>query len=350
VRHRERRERVLAAVGHPVLVTEPTNVRYLTGFTGSNGQLLLDDPSFFFTDGRYATQSSEQVPDCERVLYEQNTSFVPRLGEILSASGIGELGLEASHVTVQALRTLTDGLPGVRLVETTRSVERVRMLKEPEEVELIRRAQVIAESALTGVMQRWQGGTELDLALELEWAVRTSGADAVSFEVIVASGPRSALPHARPSRERIDPDAVLLVDMGARVQGYCSDMTRTWTNRAPDPMRDVHAAVVEALEAALAVLRPGVLAADVDREAREVLSRAGYGEAFVHSTGHSLGLDIHEQPRLAGGSQTVLEEGMVLTVEPGAYLPGLGGVRVEDLVLVTSDGYENLTSLPRQPV
>lgn len=346
-----RRERVRERLGEEVgalFVTAPLNVRYLTGFTGSNGQLLLDAKPVFFTDGRYEEQSAAQVPDLERFVYSGTTKMSDILRRVLDERGIDSLGVEAAHTTIASLERLHEALEGVDLVRTSEVVEPVRARKDPAEIAAIRRAQSIAEEAVTSVLDTWDGGSEIELALALEWAIRTRGAEAVSFEVIVATGSHSALPHASPRRQAADLDEVLLIDIGAKADGYCSDMTRTYLGpRAPRALTDAHAAVCEALEAGCAAVRAGVKASDVDRAAREVLEAAGLADRFVHSTGHGVGLDIHEAPALTSTAEDVLEPGMVVTIEPGVYLPGVGGIRIEDLLVVTDDGAENLTTLDR---
>lgn len=349
--HSARRKAALAALpegAEALLVSTVTNVRYLTGFTGSSAQLLLCDDAVFFTDGRYTEQSAAEVADVERRIYG-NAGMPAAVLEALRERGITRLGLEASNVTLAGHRRLQDKLEGIELVETTDLIEGGRVRKDASEIAAIRAAQRIAERALTSTLAAFEGGTELELALALEWTVRTQGAEGVSFEVIVAADAHAALPHAAPRDVRIPDRGVVLIDMGARAAGYCSDMTRTYLRDAPDPMPAVHDAVVRSLEAAVAAIRPGATGREVDAAAREVLDAAGYGDAFVHSTGHGVGLEIHEEPRLAHTVDEPLEEGMVVTVEPGVYLPGLGGVRVEDLVVVTADGCDNLTSLPHGP-
>lgn len=350
---RARRERALEALGErapALLVTTPANVRYLTGFTGTNGQLVLAPDPVFLTDGRYEEQSSHQVPDVERRIYSASMKFGDVLRKVLADRGITTLALEAAHVTLASEERMRAGLDGVELVRTDELVERVRQVKDPGEIEAIRRAQRIAEEALVSGVREFTGGTERDLALAIEWNMRTNGAEDVSFDLIVASGPHSALPHATPRPEPIDLGGVLLVDLGARADGYCSDTTRTFLGQAaPDRLPRVHEAVVRALEAGCEAVRPGAAVSDVDAAARASLEADGFGEAFVHSTGHGVGLEIHEGPALTPTSEGVLEPGMVVTVEPGVYLPGVGGIRVEDLLVVTEDGYENLTALPRGP-
>ena len=348
-----RRDRVLQRLGDDVgalLVTDPLNVRYLTGFTGSNGQLLLDAKPVFFTDGRYEEQSSTEVPDLERVVYTASTKFSDRLAVALADRGVTTVGIEAAHMTLATHDRLRDALKDVSFVTKTDVVEKVRARKDADEIDAIRRAQDIAESALTEVLRVWEGGTEAELALAIEWAMRTGGAEAVSFDVIVAAGAHAALPHATPRHEQIDPEGLLLIDMGAKADGYCSDMTRTYLgDGAPAEIVSAHSSVCAALAAACEAVRPGAKTADVDKAARERLASDGLAELFVHSTGHGVGLDIHEGPSLTSSAEDVLEPGMVVTVEPGVYLPGVGGIRVEDLLVVTDDGADNLTTLDRGP-
>jgi Xaa-Pro aminopeptidase len=354
----DRRQQVLDSLPDDIgalLVSTPgdgegPNLRYLTGFNGSNGQLLLAKDPIFFTDGRYGEQSSKQVPDMERVIYSGTTKFSDVLAKALADRGVTKLGFEAAHTTVASIDKTRDALNGIELVPTTDLVENVRVKKDPGEIQLIRAAQKIAEQALVSALKGFTNGLELDLALAIEWATRNAGCESMSFDTIVASGPHSALPHARPRREPVDLEGVLLIDMGARGGGYCSDMTRTYLGpRAPEELKKAHAVVVAAVEAACEAVKPGVRGSDVDKVARDVLAGAGLAEHFIHSLGHGVGLEIHEPPTLSPLSESVLEPGMIVTIEPGIYLPGVGGIRVEDLLVVTDDGYDNLTSLPRGP-
>lgn len=349
----DRRARALEALPEgceALLVTTPANVRYLTGFTGTNGQLLLAADAVFFTDGRYDEQSTSQVPDLPRLIYSGTTKWTDLLGKSLADRGIGRLGVEAAHMTLQSSGKLSGELSGVTLVETTEVVEAVRRRKDAVEIDAIRRAQRIAEDALTSTLAGFSGGTEIELGLEIEWACRRAGAEGMSFETIVAGGAHAALPHAMPRDVPVDVGNLLLIDMGALVDGYCSDMTRTFLGPdAPAEMREVHAVVLEAVEAAFAAIRPGVACSEVDAAARRVIDGAGYGDRFIHSLGHGVGLEIHEGPTLAPSAEGELEVGNVVTVEPGIYLPGVGGVRVEDFCVVTQDGYDNLTALDRAP-
>ena len=340
----------LGSEADALLVTTPANVRYLTGFTGSNGQALLARESVFFTDGRYKEQSQTQVPDLARRIYSASLKFADVLAKDVADQGITRLGVEAAHMTLATKERLTKALDGIELVSTNEIVERVRQVKDASEIEAIRRAQRVAEEAVLETLTSFTGGTERDLARAIESAMRTKGAQGPSFDTIVASGAHSALPHAEPREVTIDLDGVLLVDFGARVDGYCSDTTRTYLGpNASGEMRKVHEAVVRALEAGCAAVKPGAKCVDVDAACRQSLERDGYAEYFLHSTGHGVGLEIHEGPSLAPSSDGVLEPGMLVTIEPGVYLAGVGGVRVEDFLVVTDDGYENVTHMPRGP-
>lgn len=348
----ERRERVRERLGSGVdalLVTAPVNIRYLTGFTGSNGQLLLDAKPVFFTDGRYDEQSAAQVPDLERTIYSGTRKLTDVLAPELSDRGIARLGVEATHTTLGSSERWKSALTDVELVPVTEVVEAVRARKDEVEIDAIRRAQGIAERAVSSVLGNWTDGSEIELALALEWEMRTNGSEGVAFEIIVATGPHSALPHASPRSQRANLDEILLIDIGARADGYCSDMTRTFLGpNAPDELARACEAVLRALEAGCDAVRPGAKTSEVDRAARDVLAQDGLAELFVHSTGHGVGLDIHEAPSLTISAEDVLEPGMVVTIEPGVYLPGIGGVRIEDLLVVTDEGAENLTTLDRR--
>lgn len=346
----QRRARVLERVredADALLVTGLTNVAYLTGFRGSNAQLLLGADPVLLTDGRYTTQAAEQS-DVAAEIYASGSSYGGILANALAGRGLDRLAIEAAHVSVAERDRLGAELSAAELVHTSGIVERVRAVKDDTEVEAIRRAQRVAEAAVAENIRQWPVGTETQAALDLEWSIRTGGAEGLAFGVIVATGSHAALPHARPRDVRAE-RGVLLIDIGARVDGYCSDMTRTWLDDSCSPtLRSAFKAVLRALEAGCAAVRPGATGADVDAAARSVLVDEGFGDQFAHGTGHAVGLDVHEWPRLGLRSEDVLEAGMVVTVEPGVYVPGSGGIRIEDLLLVTESGSENLTALPRE--
>ncbi|MBW3557802.1 MAG: Xaa-Pro peptidase family protein [Actinobacteria bacterium] len=339
-----------------LLVTSLTNLRYLTGFTGSAGMLLvLADGSLLLTDGRYDTQAAEQVQvaGVEAAIEVGNG---PRQDEVLVAavSAVSRLGLEACHTSWARQRTLADKVPSAtELVPTEGLVETQRIVKDEGELDRMAKAAAIADQALVEVRPRLlDRPTEREFALELDSAIRRLGADDVSFDTIVAAGPNGAKPHARPTDRRIEPGELLVLDFGALLDGYHSDMTRTVCVGPPGTRtrsRMVEA-VMAAQAAGVAAVRGGAAARDVDAACREIITQAGWGDAFVHGTGHGVGLDIHEQPMLSAVATATLAAGSVVTVEPGVYLRGEGGVRIEDSLVVTDDGCRHLTKSPKDLV
>lgn len=326
-------------------VSNPANVRALSGFSsGQDGKVLVTgDGATLYTDARYTVQAQEesQVP---QVIARPPETYQDAAQKVKGA----RVGFEAEHLTVAGLEALREHWDAA-LVPTRGLVEGVRLVKSPQEVQAIREAQAVADRVFGEVRPMIRAGVrELDVALALEMGLRRAGAE-VGFDVIVASGPRGAMPHGVASERVIEDGDLVTIDFGARVNGYHSDMTRTVAVGTPsEDLRRVYNAVLEAEEAAVAAVRPGARTGDLDALARGILERHGLAEAFAHSLGHGVGLNIHEGPSLRKGSEDVLEPGMVVTVEPGAYLPGVGGVRLEDLVLVTEDGHEVLSRAPKE--
>lgn len=324
-----------------LLVRHLPNIRYLTGFTGSAAALLVHgDRLLLVTDGRYQVQAAEEVPPTVEVEIADDGLREAVASEI-SGTGTTRVGFESDHVTVHELEELRDRCPEVRWEPVRGRVERLRSRKEEPEVEAIRAAAELAEAVLADFLDEIREGvTERELAAELEYRLRGAGSEGAPFETIVAAGERSALPHARPTDRRLREGDLLLVDFGAIQSGYCCDLTRCFVLGASRKwQRELHSAVRRAQDAALSVVSAGSAAASVDRAAREILEEAGLGEAFTHSTGHGLGLEVHEDPRLHRSSEEVLAPGQVVTVEPGAYLSGRGGVRIEDDVLVQTEDH-----------
>ena len=336
-----------------LLVTSLTNIRYLSGFTGSAGVLLIrPDRMVFATDGRYKFQSEEELAasgvDAE---IEVGPVDVQRRALVAAATGINRLGLEATSVTWARQRTLaSEWFPNVELVPTVAVVEQLRQVKDADELALMASAASVADEALAHVKALLlERPTEAEFGLALDSEMRRLGATGPSFETIVASGPNGAKPHARPSTRRIQPGELIVLDFGALVSGYCSDMTRTVCVGQPGSstlLRMVEV-VGEAQRAGVAAVRAGATGVEVDRACREVIADAGWSDAFLHSTGHGVGLDIHEAPWVGPTSSDTLESGHVVTVEPGVYLPEHGGVRIEDTVVVTADGCYPLTHTPK---
>ncbi len=344
----DRLRAALATAGcDALLVNALVHVRYLTGFTGSAGVLLVrPDDAVLVTDGRYGEQAADQMARAGVAAALEVASADQR--EVLAAAvaGIGSLGLEADHVTWAQERTYrAEWFPGTDLVATTGLVEELRAVKDDGELARLEAAAGIADDALAALRHRLaERPTEREFALELDTEMRHRGADGPSFDTIVASGPNGARPHARPSNRIITDGDLVVIDFGALVDGYHSDMTRTVIVGEPSVVQQRMLDVVAAAQqAGVDAVQAGVAARDVDRACREVIEDAGWGDAFLHGTGHGVGLEIHERPRVGSTSDATLRPANVVTVEPGVYLPDHGGVRVEDTVVVTGDGCRRLT-------
>lgn len=332
------------------LVTHLPNLRYLCGFTGSSAVLgVSEGRAYFFTDGRYGEQSRAEV---------RGASIKVAKGSPLAAAAAwlkkvraGSVGLESERVTLAQKGTLSGLLPSrVRLLPVAGLVERLRAVKDAEEVERLRAAVKLASSLYGPLVKKIRPGTsESAMAAKLEYQARLAGAEGMSFATIVASGPRSALPHGVASSQLIVNNGFIVIDFGVILGGYCSDMTRTLYVGSPGSWATgVYHAVREAQQAAVDSVRPGAETGKVDQAARKVLAKEGLARYFTHSTGHGVGLEIHETPKLSRGQRETLQPGMVVTIEPGVYVPGKGGVRIEDMVLVTERGCEVLTPTPKE--
>jgi Xaa-Pro aminopeptidase len=348
-----------------VLITTPANIRWLSGFTGSSGLLLVTgDSALLTTDGRYRTQSGQQLEAAgvgDAIDIVVGGAQVQRQAVVDRSEGSGPLGLEADHVTWSGQRAWAGVFGPRELVPTQGMVEGLRVNKDPAEVARMERAAAIADEALADVLPLLAavgGGeatgvlTESQFAAALDHGMRLRGAEDSAFETIVASGENSAKPHARPGGRPIGAGDPVVVDFGAVFDGYRSDMTRTFcVGGAPaGQMAAVFAAVADAQREGVAVVAPGVSAGSVDQACRQLLDARGWGDRFEHGTGHGVGLDIHERPSVGPGSTAILEVGTVVTVEPGVYLPGTGGVRIEDTLVVTEDGRRSLTRFPKEVV
>jgi len=334
------------------IITHLPSVRYLTGFSGSSGSVFhsrLGSP-VLITDFRYEEQAASEVAESVRVHISTN-GWIAAVAEIAPRGGIGRAGFEPEHLTVLDLDRLSQKTPGIEWVALPRLMAGLRAVKDEAETELIHAAARLAEAALDRLIAtvNWRSGpTETVVAATLEFELRRGGSGPLPFDPIVAGGPRTSLPHATPSDRAIGPGELLLLDFGATVDGYCSDLTRTFVvGRTQEWQREIHEHVLAAHSDALAAIGPDAPAATVDRAARQVLAARDLDRFFGHSTGHGLGLEVHEEPRLSSKSAAVLEPGNVVTVEPGVYLPGRGGVRIEDDVAVTRTGSRVLTSAPR---
>lgn len=336
-----------------LLVSGADNRRYLSGFTGSAGFLLVSSTTAILaTDFRYTEQATRQSPsfDVRRLV----KGLSAQLGELCAAANVTRLGYEAHQLTVATFDDLSKvaAASGITLISTQGIVEQLRIRKSPEELHVLREAIDNADRAFEHVWRKLTPGmTEREVAWEIERHMRESGAESVSFELIVAAGREAALPHHRPSDRVIEPGEPIVIDIGSKVRGYCSDMTRTVCIGEPDAkFVEIYRIVREAQEKAEREVRPGMTAGEADAIARDHIAEVGYGDAFGHSLGHGIGLAVHEPPWVRADSTDVLGPGMVFSIEPGIYLPDWGGVRIEDLVLLTEEGAEVLTRAPKLDV
>jgi len=330
------------------LVTGENNVRYLSGFSGDSGWILITPRrAFLITDFRYREQAEKEAHPDFRVV-ESGNDYTAALKKICRSLKLRGMAFEGRHTSYLLYRKLKEELKGMKLTPGGGRVEELRILKNEPELEAIRNSSALAVRALSEAISSLRRGmSEKDIANLIVNAIRTEGGTR-AFEPIVASAGSSSQPHALSSSRRIKEGEILLVDLGAKKDNYNSDLTRTFAlSRYPPRFQKLYCLVLEAQSRALAAISPGVRAADVDRAARGFLIEKGYGHRFGHALGHGVGLEIHEEPRLSSASETALEEGMVFTVEPGIYIPGWGGIRVEDTVRVTAEGYELLTPAPK---
>jgi Xaa-Pro aminopeptidase len=326
------------------------NIYYMSGFTGDSGALLIEPGSVtLFTDGRFTVQASQEVPGAKVRIHRGRMAAT--IGDYLRRKKSLRVALAPSRVTLAVWKELKKGAGRlVRWMPSEGLVEGFRAVKDPFEMDRIREAARVGSEVMQDAIRLVKPGvTELEIAAEIGFRMRHKGASGESFEAIVAAGPRSALPHARPTDRRIGKNELVVLDLGAILRRYCSDLTRTvYVGRAPARIRRFYQAVLDAQEAAREVLRPGVAAGAVDAAARGSLKRAGFADYFVHGTGHGIGLEIHEDPRLGRDQKTLLETGNVVTLEPGVYVEGVGGIRIEDDAVLTRTGAEILTTPPRE--
>jgi Xaa-Pro aminopeptidase len=333
-----------------LLVTHLPNVFYLCGFTGSSGVLLVEaDQAILFTDSRYSIQARQEVVGA-KVRIERRSPLLCAVEWLSDSRRKLRIAYPPERVTaLQAVQLRRTAGPKVRWVEGANIVESLRSVKDALEISLIREAALLAGNLFEGLLPLVKPGVkELDLSAEVEYRLRRQGASAAAFETIIASGSRAALPHARASAKPLQKNELVVFDLGAILRGYCSDITRTvYVGRAPARVRRWYAAVLQAQEAARAAMKPGVEADAIDRAARRTLRRHRLAKYFTHSTGHGLGIEVHEAPRLARGERTQLQVGNIVTIEPGVYLEGIGGIRIEDDIALFPQGVEILSQLKR---
>jgi Xaa-Pro aminopeptidase len=330
-----------------VSLAPPTN-QYLAGFRGTtSGVIVTANQAFFLCDSRYTEQAGEQVKDYEIV--QVKGAFVAGVGERLTGLGLHSVAFEPAYVTVDILNALKKNYSG-ELMPVAEIVTALRLRKSPDELDRVRAASQLAEGVLTDVVNDLRPGvSERETAARIEYEFKRRGASGASFDTIGLFGAHSSLPHGEPGERALGPGDIVLLDMGCRREGYCSDLTRTYAFGTIGGIwfEAIYNTVLEAQQRALDAVRPGAICKEVDAVARRFIADAGYGDYFGHGLGHGVGIEIHEAPRLNPESDVVLEAGMVITVEPGIYLPGKGGVRIEDLVIVTEGGCEIVTSTPK---
>jgi Xaa-Pro aminopeptidase len=348
-RQKKLREHLATTRFDGLLISHLPNIRYLCGFSGSAGLLLVEEAgSVFFTDVRYDTQAHDEVKSAKVVIAKKAVlqALTEWMGGRRKRARGWTVGIESEHFTIAEKKRLAKLRPsGVTLKDAPSIVERFRMVKDDDELKLIRAAVALGAKLFDRAVEVLKPGvTETAVAGEMEHAARRAGAEEMSFPTIIASGGRSALPHGRASEQAIAAGGFVVCDFGVILRGYCSDQTRTvWVGSAPEEAKRAYDAVKEAQQAAVDAVRPGITVGEVDESARKVLRKAGLGRYFTHSTGHGVGLEIHEAPRVASGQKEVLQPGMVITIEPGVYFPGKWGVRIEDMVAVTAGGRDQLT-------
>lgn len=331
-----------------VLITSPKNIYYYSGFTGVEAVLvLLRGGLYIFTDSRYHIQAKQQARD-----YTLRDIAEQRPADFLLQQPTGTVGFENMYMTVEEYGKLSEKLSGAgfELVKISGEISRQRQLKEEKEIQAIQEAEALGDRAFSYILDKIKpGAVEREIALDLEFYMRRNGAECLAFETICASGARSAMPHGTASGKTIETGDFVTLDFGCVVNGYCGDMTRTVVvGKADERQKQIYRTVLRAQMEALKVIQAGKKAADIDKVARDIIQDAGFGGNFGHSLGHSVGLDIHELPSLSPKSEAILGVGMLETVEPGIYVEGFGGVRIEDLVLITDDGCRNLTASPKE--
>lgn len=331
-----------------ILFSSPSNIRYLSGFDGSESILIVSgDQSVLLVDGRYTTQASNQVHLA--ISISRSANHIQGIKETTKALGIARLGFEAACVTVEFYHALREACPALEFVALAEEVRLLRAAKDKHEILTMKKAATMASEAVSEIISEMRPGwTELETALALEFKARQKGAQQVSFEPIIASGENAALPHAKPSHRKIRHGDFVVIDFGVRYCGYCSDETCTVAiGELTGDQKNAYRAVLRAHDEAIASLAAGINAADVDRAVRKALGKK-FSRYFVHGTGHGVGLDVHEAPRLAPQSRDVLKAGMMVTIEPGLYYPGKWGVRIEDTVLVKKNGCEVITKMNKE--
>lgn len=332
-----------------VLITSPENRFYFSGFKGSSGVLLItQEKSYLLTDFRYIDQAKEEAPDFEIINHERNV--YPVIMDFIKKHAVQKLGIEFGKLPVQDYKELENLNPSLTLFNCEEAIYRLRMIKDQEEIGYFKKGIALCDQAFDHILTFIRPGmSEKELGLELEFFMRRGGADGIKENHVIASGERSSLPHGQATERIIEKGDFVKMDIGAKINGYYTDFTRTVVvGEASEKQREIYSIVQQAQQVALEAIGPGKICSELDHLARSVIAGAGYGENFGHSLGHSIGLAVHESPAMRANDHTVLQPGMVITVEPGIYIPGFGGVRIEDFIVITEEGYENLTTATKE--
>ena len=333
------------------LVTNLKNIYYLSGFNGEGTVLITKDIGYLFTDSRYTEQAKKESPEFKIITDKpkKRNARLLSLEEIIEKDKIKKIAFEGKNISYANFKKYSDRFQNIEFIPTEDFVEQTRMVKDREEIIKIKKAAQITTESLKEIFEMIEPGVrELDIATELAYTMRKKGAQKEAFESIVVSGERSSLPHGKPSEKKISEGELITIDAGANYQNYNSDITRTIVlGEENEKQKEIFSIILEAQEETLKSLKPGLKCSEVDSIARNLIEKKGYGKYFGHSLGHGVGLDIHELPRVSFNDETVLLPGMVITIEPGIYLPEIGGVRIEDTVLITEEGYEILTWFPK---
>jgi len=327
-----------------ILISDAFNMRYFSGFTGGTGYLLITGKSkYLFTDSRYTIAAMAQAPDYAVVEVDANRDYAKEINLVISDEALQTMGFEAKRVSYSEYASLKERLRIKELMPLGGELAKLRRIKTKEEIARLRQAEHIGDLAFEGIIKEIRPGmTELEIAARLEYLLKVNGAEKLSFETIIASGVNSSKPHAEPGRRVVENGDFITMDFGCVYEGYCSDMTRTVVlGKANEKQKEIYHTVLKAQLAVLDMLKPGLPGKAYDKVARDVIAEAGYGKYFGHGLGHSVGLEIHEDPRFSVTEEDIIEAGMIMTVEPGIYIPEFGGVRIEDMVVLTEDGYEN---------
>lgn len=334
-----------------IVVSDGANMRYISGFRGATGYLYISgNRRVLATDSRYTTMAKEEAPDFEVVDPGAERNYGELLNGLMEQDGAEKVGFEDQYLLYSSYSRLQEACKGKLTTPLGDSLDLLRSVKTEQELEYMAKAEEIGDMAFSHMLEVLKPGmTEMETAAELEYFMKTHGAENLSFETIIASGVNSAMPHAMPSHKKIEKGDFVTMDFGCVYNGYCSDMTRTVViGKANEKQKEIYGIVLEAQLAGLDVCRSGVRGCDVDKVSRDIITKAGYGDYFGHGLGHSVGLYIHEEPRLSKTCETVLQPNMIQTVEPGIYLPGFGGVRIEDMVVVTEGKCRNLAHSPKE--